>query len=106
MFGDGGQTRDWVDVIGRGPGDLLAADSEVTGPVNVGHGSGDRRARLDRGTGRGVRRGSMPAPRFRIPTGSGEVRRSCLDVARAKRDLGWEAQIELREGLRRILEAL
>jgi nucleoside-diphosphate-sugar epimerase len=34
------------------------------------------------------------------------VRRSCLDVARAKLALGWEAEVELREGLRRILAGL
>ena len=104
VFGDGGQTRDWVDVSDVVRANLLAADSEVTGPVNVGHGREtavlDLIAALDEVSG-----GAMPAPDFASDR-PGEVRRSCLDVARAKRDLGWEAQIELREGLRRILEAL
>ena len=44
-------------------------------------------------------------PEF-APTRPGEVMRSCLDVGRAKRELGWEPQVELREGLRRILAGL
>jgi UDP-glucose 4-epimerase len=36
----------------------------------------------------------------------GEVRRSCLDASRARRELGWEAEVELREGLRRVLAGL
>ena len=104
VFGDGRQTRDWVDVSDVVRANLLAADSEVTGPVNIGHGREtavlDLIAALDEVSG-----GAMPAPEF-APERPGEVRRSCLDVARAKRDLGWEAQVELREGLRRILETL
>jgi UDP-glucose 4-epimerase len=40
------------------------------------------------------------------PKRPGEVRRSCLSVARARRELGWEATVELRDGLRRILSGL
>ena len=38
VFGDGGQTRDWVDVADVVRANLLAAESEITGPVNIGHG--------------------------------------------------------------------
>jgi nucleoside-diphosphate-sugar epimerase len=34
------------------------------------------------------------------------VSRSCLDVGRAKRELGWEPRVELRQGLARILAGL
>jgi nucleoside-diphosphate-sugar epimerase len=34
------------------------------------------------------------------------VLRSCLDVSRARRDLGWEATVGLRDGLERILTAV
>lgn len=47
----------------------------------------------------------LPKPRFEAER-AGEVRRSCLDVDRASRELGWEAQVELRQGLRRILAKL
>src|ERR1700749_3121700 len=38
VFGDGGQTRDWVDVSDVVRANLLAAESDITGPVNIGHG--------------------------------------------------------------------
>ncbi|MGH2893386.1 MAG: NAD-dependent epimerase/dehydratase family protein, partial [Solirubrobacteraceae bacterium] len=38
IFGDGGQTRDWVDVADVVAANLLAAGASVTGPVNIGHG--------------------------------------------------------------------
>jgi UDP-glucose 4-epimerase len=53
----------------------------------------------------GYRGASLAEPEF-APERLGEVRRSCLDVTRARRELGWEAEVELREGLRRILAGL
>ncbi len=38
IYGDGRQTRDWVDVSDVVRANLLAADAEITGPVNIGHG--------------------------------------------------------------------
>jgi UDP-glucose 4-epimerase len=101
VFGDGRQTRDWVDVSDVVRANLLAADSDLTGPVNIGRGREtavlDLIEALDDVSG-----GSMPEPLFG-PERPGEVRRSCLDVNRARRELGWEAQVTLRDGLRRIL---
>jgi UDP-glucose 4-epimerase len=104
VFGDGRQTRDWVDVSDVVRANLVAADSELTGPFNVGNGREtavlDLIAALDEVSG-----GVMPAPDF-APERPGEVRRSCLDVSRAKRELGWEAEVQLRDGLRLILAGL
>ena len=44
-------------------------------------------------------------PEF-APERPGEVRRSCLDVSRARRELGWEPEVSLDEGLRVILRGL
>jgi UDP-glucose 4-epimerase len=105
VFGDGRQTRDWVDVSDVVRANLLAAESEVSGPVNIGHGQEtsvlDLIAALNEVGG--TRR--LPEPVF-APERPGEVRRSCLDVSRAKRELEWEPRSELREGLRRILDEL
>ncbi|MGH2861931.1 MAG: NAD-dependent epimerase/dehydratase family protein, partial [Solirubrobacteraceae bacterium] len=38
VFGDGRQTRDWVDVADVVRANLLAADSDVTGPFNIAGG--------------------------------------------------------------------
>jgi UDP-glucose 4-epimerase len=104
VFGDGRQTRDWVEVSDVVRANLLAADSGVTGPVNIGNGR--ETAVLDLIDAlNDVSEGAMPAPEF-APERPGEVRRSCLDVTRAGRELGWEGQVSLRGGLRRILAEL
>jgi UDP-glucose 4-epimerase len=104
VFGDGRQTRDWVDVSDVVAANLLAADSEIVGPVNIGHGREtsvlELLAALDE-----VGERLLPRPRF-APERPGEVRRSCLDVSHAHEALGWEAAMDLRTGLRRILETL
>ena len=38
VYGDGGQTRDWVEVSDVVRANLLAAESRLTGPINIGHG--------------------------------------------------------------------
>ena len=40
----------------------------------------------------------------RAPPRPGEVRHSVADVSRAEQVLGWEPQVDLREGLRRTIE--
>jgi UDP-glucose 4-epimerase len=105
VFGDGGQTRDWVDVSDVVRANLLGAESELTGAINIGTGTETSvldllEAFRDVGNGR-----MLAAPEF-APERPGEVRRSCLDVGRAKRELGWQAQVELRDGLRTILAGL
>jgi UDP-glucose 4-epimerase len=102
VFGDGRQTRDWVEVSDVVRANLLAAESELSGPVNIGHGREtsvlDLLAAL-----RDL--GALADPKF-APERPGEVRRSCLDVSRADRDLGWRALVALPEGLRRTLATL
>jgi UDP-glucose 4-epimerase len=108
VYGDGRQTRDWVEVGEVVEANLLAAAAEeVTGAINIGH--GQETSVLDLiGALRGVgapRSLSLPEPSF-APERAGEVRRSCLDVTRARSSLGWRASVTLRDGLERILAAL
>ena len=105
VFGDGRQTRDWVDVSDVVRANLLAADSELTGPINIGHGQETSVLELLEALRDVSDRGPVPDPEF-APDRPGEVRRSCLDVTRAERELGWKAEVDLREGLRRILAGL
>jgi UDP-glucose 4-epimerase len=107
VFGDGRQTRDWVDVADVVRANLLAADGVLTGPVNIGHGQetsvlGFIDALRDVGADRGL---TLADPQFTAER-PGEVRRSCLDVSRARDELGWTPQVSLREGLARILDGL
>jgi UDP-glucose 4-epimerase len=93
-----------VDVSDVVRANLMAADAQLTGPVNIGHGQEtsvlDLLDALREASGRDV-----PEPTFE-PERPGEVRRSCLDVMRAKTELGWEPSVELAEGLRTILARL
>jgi UDP-glucose 4-epimerase len=101
VFGDGRQTRDWVDVSDVVRANLLAAENELSGPVNIGHGRETSVLDLLDAL-REV--GGTPGlqPRFE-PERPGEVRRSCLAVSRARQELGWEARVPLTDGLRVIL---
>ena len=50
--------------------------------------------------------GGFTAEPVFAPARAGEVQRSCLDVGRAERELGWRAEVTLTDGLRRILSGL
>jgi UDP-glucose 4-epimerase len=105
VFGDGTQTRDWVEVHDVVRANLLAADSALTGPINVGTGHEtsllDLLAALDEVDGHGP----LPEAVF-APERAGEVKHSCLDPSRARSELGWEARTPLQAGLRRTLERI
>jgi len=107
VFGDGRQTRDWVDVADVVRANLIAADADIGGAVNIGHGRETSVLDLiDALRAVGEERGlELPEAQF-APERPGEVRRSCLDVTRAREELGWEPSVELRDGLRRILDGL
>jgi UDP-glucose 4-epimerase len=102
--GDGTQTRDYVYV-----GDVVAANlaaaarSDVGGVFNVG--TGRETSVLDIIDAlREISGADWFQPQF-APLPLGEVPRSCLDISRARAELGWEPQVELLEGLRLTLEA-
>ncbi|MEY2532889.1 MAG: UDP-glucose 4-epimerase [bacterium] len=105
IYGDGRQTRDYAYV-----GDIVAANlaaashPEAHGVYNVGTstessvlevlGALRRAAGLD---------DDEFEPDF-APARLGELQRSALDVSRARAELGFEAQVDVEEGLRRTLE--
>jgi UDP-glucose 4-epimerase len=94
IFGDGRQTRDYVYVGDVVRAQLAAAEARVTGEINVG--TGRESTVLD----------IVDALREIDPEARlGEVERSCLDVARAREELGFEAQVGLVDGLRATLDA-
>jgi UDP-glucose 4-epimerase len=105
VFGDGRQTRDWVDVSDVVRANLMAADATLSGPVNIGHGQETSVLDLLRALRDVAPAAPALEPRFE-PERPGEVRRSCLDVTRARDELGWEPQVQLRDGLRTILAGL
>lgn len=101
IFGDGGQTRDFVYVGDVVEANLLAAGSEQTGAVNVA--SGVETSVLDLVERlRELDPGAELTPRH-ADARAGEVRRSCLDASRARGLLGWEPCTDLAAGLRATL---
>jgi UDP-glucose 4-epimerase len=100
--GDGEQTRDYVYVEDVAEATALAVDQpQATGSVNIGTGVettvNDLYRRLATGAG-------STAPARHGPPKAGEQRRSALDVARAKRLLGWTPATPLNAGLGKTLE--
>lgn len=97
--GDGEQTRDYVyvgdvaDAVARG-----VAYSDVAGVLNIGTGAATSVNDLYRRLARAA--GVTRAPRHGPPR-PGEQRRSVLDPARVKAQLGWTAATSLDEGLQR-----
>jgi UDP-glucose 4-epimerase len=105
VFGDGRQTRDWVEVGDVARANLVAAEADVTGPVNIGVGRETSVLEVLDALREVADGEPLPQPTF-APERLGEVRRSCLDVARARRELGWEARVKLQTGLQAILDSL
>jgi UDP-glucose 4-epimerase len=105
VFGDGRQTRDWVEVGDVVQANLLAASSETIGPVNIGWGQETSVLELIEALRAVSDRAPLAELQF-APERTGEVRRSSLDARRAELELGWRPQVELRAGLRRVLASL
>ena len=102
IFGDGRQTRDWVEVSDVVRANLLSVDSPLTGAVNIGSGRETSVLGLVEALNEVSDRGRLDDVTF-SPSREGELLQSCLDSSRAREELGWEATVDLRRGLRRIL---
>jgi UDP-glucose 4-epimerase len=105
IFGDGRQTRDYIYVGDVVRAQLAAAQSGVTGEINVG--TGRETSVLDIVQVMKELEPDAAAgfdPEFKDAR-LGEVQRSCLDVSRAREELGFEAQTSLRDGMQATLEA-
>jgi UDP-glucose 4-epimerase len=103
IFGDGKQTRDYVYVGDVVDANLRAVDSDVTGAFNVGRGVAtsvlDIVEALAAQSDNGFEADHLPAR-------TGEVQHIALDPSRTKAELGWEAQVDLDQGLARTLDSL
>ncbi len=100
IYGDGGQTRDFV-YVGDVVGALLAAAESEGGPYNVGTGEETSVTKLHQLCRRAAGVGDEPTwEDARL----GDVRRSVLDVSLIERELGWSPQVSLEDGLRKTWE--
>jgi UDP-glucose 4-epimerase len=103
IYGDGTQTRDYVYVGDVVDANLRAGDAEVTGSYNVGRGVEtsvlDIVHALAAHSSNGFEADHAPAR-------TGEVQHIALDTSRTRAELGWEAQVDLDQGLARTLDSL
>jgi UDP-glucose 4-epimerase len=103
IFGDGKQTRDYVFVDDVVDANLRAAGSDVTGPINIGLGQQKSVLDIVEVLNAHADNGFQPE---HAPERPGEVQHIALDPSRAREALGWEAKVELQEGLKRTLDSM
>lgn len=101
IYGDGGQTRDFVFGPDVARANLLACEKDFVGAVNIGTGIETDINRLYELLA-GAAGANLRA--LHAPGKPGEQRRSCIDPGLARKVLGWEPSVGLAEGLRRTLE--
>jgi UDP-glucose 4-epimerase len=104
IFGDGTQTRDYLYVGDVVAAAIAAAESTVSGPVNLGTGRETSVLELAEAL-RKLGGSESFEPEF-APPRAGEVQRISLDAGRAERELGWRAEVGLEEGLRLTLDSI
>jgi UDP-glucose 4-epimerase len=103
IFGSGEQTRDYVFVDDVVDANLRAAESEATGPINIGLGQEKSVLDIAEVLSGLVENGFQPE---HAPERPGEVQHIALDPTRAREELGWQAKVELDEGLKLTLDSL
>ena len=96
IYGDGGQTRDFIYVTDVAGANVAAVFGRLSGEVNVGSGRETSVntiiKRLLAESGRHAKSEFLPAREF-------EVRRACLNPTRAHRYLHWKAKVSINHGL-------
>jgi UDP-glucose 4-epimerase len=96
IYGDGGQTRDFIFVTDIAAANVAAIFGRLAGEVNIGTGRETSIntivKRLLAESGRHTKTQFLPAREF-------EVRRVCLNPARANRYLQWKAKVSINAGL-------
>jgi UDP-glucose 4-epimerase len=96
IYGDGGQTRDFIYVSDVAAANVAAVLGRVSGEVNIGTGRETSInaivKRLLEESGRHAKTEFLPAREF-------DVRRVCLDPTRAHRFLSWKAKVSINAGL-------
>jgi UDP-glucose 4-epimerase len=101
IYGDGGQTRDYVFVGDVARANVLAAEKGFAGALNVGTGV---ETDVNRLYALMARAAGVDVPPSHAPARPGEQRRSCIDPSAAAAALGWRPEVPLEDGLRRTID--
>jgi UDP-glucose 4-epimerase len=102
ISGTGLQTRDYIYVEDAVQAFLLVLDHpEVRGPYNIGSEVETDIQTIHRAMASYL---GYTQPVIQAPADTGAPQRSCLDIARAERELGWKPRVPFNEGLIRTME--
>ena len=102
ILGDGSQTMDFVFTEDIARANLLAATCDISGEVvNIGAGTETSLVELAEALQRAM--GSRLPLEFGPPRGVNAVTRRLADVSRAYQLLGWKPEVDLDDGLRRLV---
>lgn len=96
VFGDGTQTRDYIYVSDVVDANLAAAESDITGPVNIGTGNETSVLDLIERLKPHAKGDFTPVLE---PARPGEMARSALDASLAHNQLGWSPRVALDDGV-------
>lgn len=102
VFGDGGNTRDYVfvdDVVDA----FVKASGDAGGGQRFNIGTGVETSDRQLHTAVAAAVGGPDDPEF-APPRLGDLKRSCLDIGSAAKVLGWRPKVELTEGVRRTVD--
>ncbi len=101
VYGDGGQTRDYVFVGDVARANVLAAEKRFDGPLNIGTGVETDVNAVYRHLARAA---GVTRPAEHAPARMGEQRRSCIDPRAALAAIGWKPEVAIEDGLARTME--
>lgn len=101
IFGDGGQTRDFVFGPEVARANRLAFEKDYVGAVNIGTGI---ETDINRLFALLAEAAGSKQPVTHAPGKPGEQRRSCIDPSFARKVLGWEPSVGLADGLSKTVE--
>jgi len=96
IFGNGKQTRDYVYVTDVVSANIKAMQKNIFGEINIGTGKETSVNQL-------LKLIDQKAKAEHIKAVAGEVQRSCLDIKKAKKILGWQPKIKLEDGIKNLL---
>lgn len=102
VFGDGGNTRDYVfvdDVVEA----FVRASGDAGGGQRFNIGTGTETSDRQLHSSVAAAAGAPDDPEFHPPR-LGDLKRSCLDIGLAERVLGWRPRVGLDEGVRRTVD--
>ena len=105
IWGDGNKTRDYVFIDDVVKANLLALNIPNNHPdpvFNVGTGIETTLNTLYKKIADLLNKKSQP---IYLPDRPGELIKFCLDVSKAKKELGWEQKVKLDQGLKILLKS-